>query len=307
MLMEKPWKAEAILRLIAKVVLCIFMGTLVSSVLDFFLRPPAVPAGVIVATAAGGFVLFAGALVVLRRSWAPDVFGRKAVLLLVCFYGGLSLTCWHLRLLPDSGRLQHSALDVLVAVASFQGALLVMIRGFLREHQVGWTEAFGFHREVNRALVLGLAVALLFVPIGLGLQSASGLVLEHLQVKAHEQDAVHVLRVTQSWADRLLLGLSAILVAPAAEEILFRGILYPATKRLGFPGLALWGTSVLFGAIHLNLVTFVPLTVLALGLCWLYEKTNNLLAPISAHALFNAVNFAALFVGETLPHWPANP
>jgi membrane protease YdiL (CAAX protease family) len=30
----------------------------------------------------------------------------------------------------------------------------------------------------------------------------------------------------------------------------------------------------------------------------LYEKTNNLLAPITAHALFNGVNFVMLYVSD---------
>jgi membrane protease YdiL (CAAX protease family) len=43
-------------------------------------------------------------------------------------------------------------------------------------------------------------------------------------------------------------------------------------------------------------VTFVPLAVLALVLTVLYERTNNLLAPITAHVLFNALNFGILLV-----------
>jgi len=34
--------------------------------------------------------------------------------------------------------------------------------------------------------------------------------------------------------------------------------------------------------------------VFALGLTWLYERTDNMLAPITAHALFNATNLAVL-------------
>ena len=40
----------------------------------------------------------------------------------------------------------------------------------------------------------------------------------------------------------------------------------------------------------------VPLAVLALMLTALYERTDNLLAPITAHVLFNALNFAMLLV-----------
>ena len=88
----------------------------------------------------------------------------------------------------------------------------------------------------------------------------------------------------------------AIVIAPPAEEALFRGLIYPAVKRAGFPRLAWWGSAVLFAAVHWNLPSFLPLILLALVLTWLYEKTDNLLAPIAAHGLFNALNFVALQV-----------
>jgi membrane protease YdiL (CAAX protease family) len=92
------------------------------------------------------------------------------------------------------------------------------------------------------------------------------------------------------------MAVAAVLLAPLAEEVLFRGILYPAIKQAGHPRLALWGTALLFAAVHLNVATFVPLTVLALVLTALYEWTNNLLAPIAAHVLFNAFNVVLLVV-----------
>jgi membrane protease YdiL (CAAX protease family) len=74
--------------------------------------------------------------------------------------------------------------------------------------------------------------------------------------------------------------------------------LYPWIKKAGFPKLAFVGTSLVFAIIHLNLMTLLPLFVLALILTGLYEKTNNLLAPIAGHALFNAVNLVMLYVFE---------
>src|SRR5207248_2674530 len=88
-------------------------------------------------------------------------------------------------------------------------------------------------------------------------------------------------------------------LAPVAEESLFRGILYPFIKQMGHPRLALWGTSILFGAIHLSLVVFVPLTLFAVVLVFVYEKTDKLIAPILMHVLFNTVNFfGAIFAPE---------
>ena len=93
---------------------------------------------------------------------------------------------------------------------------------------------------------------------------------------------------------RVYLGFFAIVLAPVAEEFVFRGTLFPLVKQFGFPKLALFGVSILFALIHVNAPTFVPLFFFALAQTWLYERTDNLLAPITVHALFNAANLIAL-------------
>jgi membrane protease YdiL (CAAX protease family) len=82
--------------------------------------------------------------------------------------------------------------------------------------------------------------------------------------------------------------------------MLFRGILYPAIKQAGYPKLALWISSVAFAALHNHAPSFLSLLLLALLLTWLYEHTQNLLAPIIAHACFNAFNFVSGIYGEQL-------
>ena len=118
----------------------------------------------------------------------------------------------------------------------------------------------------------------------------------HVNVEPKEQTTVQVLRVTSSLLSRAVVGLMAIFLAPVTEEMLFRGILYPLIKQAGYPRIALWGVSLLFAAMHVTVVIFVPLLALALALTLLYERTNNLLAPIITHAMFNALNFAALYL-----------
>ena len=151
----------------------------------------------------------------------------------------------------------------------------------------------------RHALLLGLITASIFLPLGWVLQQGSAQLITHLSrfsIEPEEQQAVQALRIAVRRVDRIALGSVTILLAPVAEEVLFRGILYPWIKQAGFPRLALWTTSLAFAAMHLNLVIFLPLLVLALILTLLYEKTNNLLAPITAHALFNAMNFATLYL-----------
>jgi len=240
----------------------------------------------------------AGTLLLVGRPWPPEAFARRLVGLMACAYVGLFLGLWVQQL---SGITAEGVTiwRVVVASLSFQGAGLVLIARFLREHQIGWGQAFGFSDQRGKAMLLGALVAMIFLPIGWGLQQACAFVMTHLphiQMEPEEQLPVRVLRVSLSWPGRITLGAAAILLAPVAEEILFRGILYPAVKQVGYPRIALWGAALLFAAVHANLVTFVPLTVLALVLTALYERTNNLLAPIIAHALFNALNFVTLFL-----------
>ena len=123
-----------------------------------------------------------------------------------------------------------------------------------------------------------------------------------MHVTPEVQQPVYTVQMAAFWWHRAALGLVTIALVPPAEEVLFRGILYPFVKQLGHPRLALWGTSVVFAVIHLNAVTLLPLTVLALVLTLLYERTDNLVAPVAAHALFNALNFAVLCLSSDWGH-----
>ena len=184
--------------------------------------------------------------------------------------------------------------NILVGTLSFQGAAWVLILFFLRQHQVGWREAFGFRGpRLKHPLLLTLGFIVVFAVVLL-LQYLSILALDKLGWPVEDQVAVKLVTDAKSWWTTVYLGVFAVVLAPVAEEFIFRGMLFPFVKQLGFPKLAWFGVSFLFALIHLNAPTFVPLFALALSLTWLYEKTDNLLAPITAHALFNAANLVLL-------------
>jgi len=190
---------------------------------------------------------------------------------------------------------------MIIATLSFHGAALFLVYRFLRNHGTSWSQAFGFNNRLLHAILFGIIGVCIFLPIGWYLQKISIEILQHIPrhpIKAEEQEAVQALRIASSVFDRIALGVVTVLLAPAAEELLFRGILYPAIKQRGMPVVAIIVTSILFGVMHLNVVTFIPLFVLSLFQILLYEKTDNLLAPITTHALFNAVNFFLLYVTQ---------
>ncbi|MGA2241468.1 MAG: type II CAAX endopeptidase family protein [Verrucomicrobiota bacterium] len=218
---------------------------------------------------------------------------------------GAQLLCFCLAL-TIAGLLQKAGLAafqppdgfgvVLLGTLGFQGVAWLLILFFLRQHQVGWCEAFGFRGpQLSRALLMAMLVVIILLPVALGLQQVSAVVLTKLGWPPEEQIAVTLLANTKSWWVRVYLSAFAVVFAPVAEEFIFRGMLYPFVKQRGSPRLAWVGVSFAFALIHNDAATFVPLFVLALALTWLYEKTDNLLAPITAHALFNATNLVALY------------
>lgn len=190
----------------------------------------------------------------------------------------------------------NSVGTVLLLTLSFQGATWPLIWIFLRWHQTTWRDAFGLRNQrLARALLAALVVAMVLLPVVLVLQAGSVALLKALGWPQEEEAAVRLLAGAQSPGLRVYLGFFAVVLAPVAEEFIFRGMLYPFVKQLGWPRVALFGVSFLFAAIHWDVSAFVSLFALALALTWLYEFTDNLLAPIVAHSLFNTVNLVILW------------
>ncbi|HYE32810.1 MAG TPA: CPBP family intramembrane glutamic endopeptidase [Methylomirabilota bacterium] len=171
---------------------------------------------------------------------------------------------------------------------------LTAVHFFLRNQGSTWSEGFGFRTFPSRALRLGVISSLLIIPIALLINGVCVYVYQKFAGEVSLQPAVKVLEETNSLVEQAGFALLAVIGAPIVEEVLFRGILYPLVKQRGFPRLALYGSAVVFAAVHGHGLTFLPLAFLGVALAVLYESADNLLAPIAAHAIFNAANFAWL-------------
>ncbi len=223
-----------------------------------------------------------------------------ALLFCICLGGVLSNV---LQKLNVSGfRHADDFGNLVLGTLAFQGAACGLIFSFWQRHQIGWREGFGFSGpQLKRALRLGLLIFLVTLPAVWALQAACVFALTELGFPPDDQAAVQLIENARSWWMRAYFAGFAVVLAPVTEEFMFRGLLYPFIKQLGWPRLALLGVSFLFALIHFDVATFLPLLLLALALTWLYEKTDNLLAPIAVHALFNASNLAMLVLKHFYP------
>ncbi len=83
-------------------------------------------------------------------------------------------------------------------------------------------------------------------------------------------------------------------IAPIAEEFLFRGFFFGALRRWRGPWPAAVVTGIVFGAIHVGsapALFLAPLALLGFLLCLLRWRTGSLLPCVALHSLNNAIAF----------------
>ena len=97
----------------------------------------------------------------------------------------------------------------------------------------------------------------------------------------------------------VLLVLIVAIAAPIIEELFFRGLLLRAIEKRSGPRWALWASSLVFGAVHLQLLQFPALTLIGLVLGWLTLRYGRLGPAIWAHIAFNSVATITLLVDAT--------
>jgi membrane protease YdiL (CAAX protease family) len=161
---------------------------------------------------------------------------------------------------------------------------------------------------VRPSLIAGAVAFLLVLPITSAASIALNEILSALGAPRAPQTSHETLRILVERKDSLLTLLTlahVTLLVPAAEELLWRGIIQPAMRaavpaRTALAGwLAILGTTLLFVLVHWNSIVpegratgFTIIALLALGLGILRERTGSLIAPFALHALFNAANVA---------------
>jgi len=90
--------------------------------------------------------------------------------------------------------------------------------------------------------------------------------------------------------------LTACLLAPLYEELVFRATVLPTMVRSYGNGVGVLLSSLLFAAAHLSLMEFFPLLILGSGLGWLRLRSGRLSACVLMHATWNGYTLANLML-----------
>lgn len=97
----------------------------------------------------------------------------------------------------------------------------------------------------------------------------------------------------------ILAFITLIIVAPVAEEVLFRGYLFGKLRQFLPFWAAMLITSVLFGFVHGQWNVGVDVFALSMVLCSLREITGNIWAGMLLHMIKNGIAFYILFANPT--------
>ncbi len=183
---------------------------------------------------------------------------------------------------------QTDPVTLMALQAAVIGATLALgTRGFPRERPL--REALHLRPVPVRMLALAIVGG---AAMQLPLAEVANVVQERFPVPMEFQLVHRQLVTPDGWVHGVGAVLAFAVVAPVAEELLFRGLLLPGlTPRYGRPA-AIVATAALFGAVHFSpglLAVAAPALVAGLVLGALAARTGSVLPAIAAHAGNNAL------------------
>lgn len=146
-------------------------------------------------------------------------------------------------------------------------------------------------RAVCLSLVLCLAAVPFFFLIGALWSWLMPLINELLgtDIQLNAQPYILMLRQAQSPFWLGLLVIVAVVGAPLAEELVFRGGIYRFFRqRFPITGAA-FVSALLFALVHSNLAGMATLVVIGMTLCLAYELSGDLRTSIFLHACYNGI------------------
>jgi len=195
--------------------------------------------------------------------------------------------------LPEEEREARGWTNPLVLGASLalEAALLGAAAWFsVRRYSCGW-RALGFRPAVRGGWWLPLAVAAAVVVAAGVVLVVYSVIVELVGIGELVPESTLPEDFFDSPVTLPLVGVLAVLAAPIAEETFFRGFLFPAFRVRWGTFWAALASGLLFAAVHFNLGSIVPITIIGMLLAWAYVYSGSLWTAVCAHLVYNSVVF----------------
>jgi len=146
----------------------------------------------------------------------------------------------------------------------------------------------------------GAATFLMSLPIVFFVGYVSRLILDACGLPAEEQDLIGMFAHAKSHVFLGAMIVVASLIAPIAEELIFRAGLFRFARTRLPRWAALVAPACLFAALHQNLASFAQLVALGVIFSLAYERTGRIGTSMVAHALFNLNTIVIILSGANV-------
>lgn len=170
--------------------------------------------------------------------------------------------------------------------------LLALLAYLSKKHHVHWHQLGFTKAQWGKDIVTGIAGYFGFYPAFSFFVFISAFLCAVLGIEPEMHPIIGIFREETSKTVVILLVLFAALLGPLFEEILFRGMLYPAAKKRFGTKNAIIATAAFFALVHFNSFQFLPIMGLGVLLTLLYEVTGSLIPSIVVHMVNNSVSVA---------------
>jgi len=147
-------------------------------------------------------------------------------------------------------------------------------------------------KNLNKIWYAFPAYGVYFVLSAIGVITLSKLVSEDVLDKAQDIG----FETSGNINDTILAFVALVIIAPIAEELLFRGFLFKGLKKAMDYRIAVFISALMFGVAHGQLNVGVDTFALGIVLAWLMHETDNIAVPIVLHMGKNLLAFLLLFV-----------
>ena len=196
------------------------------------------------------------------------------------------------------GKIQPDSFAPLaISMAITHGTVLLAILAIAGFRRVRLRSAFGggshrFLRDIGTGTIGYLSMIVVVCPA----MFATAIILKLLHREPAPQEILGLFAMQKSVFAKVYFAVWTVLIAPVAEEMLFRGILLPLLLRVLPSALAIAVVSLGFAGLHGDVTAFLPLFTVSVSLCLAFLTTESLVVSITMHALFNSVTTAVLLL-----------
>lgn len=201
------------------------------------------------------------------------------------------------KTMTDPASWQKALLDNIALCAAAVLGMSVIIF-LVRVHFAQRLKGFGLNvKTIHKdffAAVVNLLSVWPFVVMAIMLTIFFGKLFWGQEFEMQQHQELELITAHPQLLVRVLIIITAVVVVPVFEEMLFRGLFQTVIRSFVLkPWLSVIISSALFTVVHQSPAHWPALFTLAICMGYSYEKSGSLFRPIFIHSIFNATNIVA--------------